>query len=89
MKPIKPEDLTQIASDVIKKQVLAGFQPIKLTKKEKFALCFRAGVHMDFGPLDKNNITNVTTQPVGIAWTGRKFLIYYQHQTPSFLGGSA
>lgn len=76
MKAIKTKDLSRIASDVIKKQLLAGFQPIKLTKKEKFALCFMARVHVDFGPLDSNNISKVTTQPVGIAWTGRKFLIF-------------
>lgn len=75
MKAVKIEDLTQIASDVTEKQLLAGVQPIKLTKKEKFALCFMAGVHTTFGPMDSNNIREATTQPVGVGWTGRKFII--------------
>lgn len=70
--------LPVIASNVIRSQKIAGVKPIRLTKLEKFALCYVSGIPMSFGAIDLNNISKVTTAPVGIVWDGKEFKIYYR-----------
>jgi len=80
-KPVTPNELSIIASDVINRQVIAGFKPLRLTNLEKFALYYRAGVPMNYGAMDSKNISEVTTVPAGISWDGRKFIIGFSERT--------
>ena len=78
MKTVKMSDMPVIALDVIWRQQIAGVKPIRLTKTEQLALCLLSGVPMSFGATNSNNISKVTTIPIGINWDGEKFRIFYK-----------
>ena len=50
-------------------------QPISLSEAEKFAIAFVAGVKTETRFEQDSNILNITTEKVGVAWDGDKFLI--------------
>jgi hypothetical protein len=78
MKAVKIEDIAKISADVLARQKLAGVKPIRLTKLEQFALGFIAHVPMNIGAVDSKNVSMITTGPMGIAWNGRKFTVFYR-----------
>lgn len=67
------KDILDRAEAVIMRQ-MGKEKPIELSEADKFALAFSVGVKMDF-QCDGMSM-KIKTEPCGIAWIGREFLVY-------------
>lgn len=71
------ERMCKMANAVIRRQQNAGCTPMPLKDIHKLALCFVAGVPMEYGPIDENGQSLMTTRvKAGIFWDGRQFGVW-------------
>ena len=67
------EDMLKEHRDILERQTLFGCKPMPLTKNERFIIAYFGGVKTYW--VYEGTKASVTTEPCGIGWDGRRFIV--------------